>query len=230
VFDVDAGLTLNERAFRNLAAAEREVGFLARSRFTCEVYPSHLTDAHLEFLQSVRCTYVGVGLQSGDERVLRSVERRTRTDAFDDVIRRLAGAVGNVGVELILGLPGDSLSSFKRTVEHALELGADAHVHQCLVLPDAFLTKAPPEFALRFDPATMLVESCLGWTPDELEEGREWMVKLCAETGGHAGKTQWLTTKYFSPNGAPRRGHGAPAGAGHGPQNAEPRVALPVVR
>src|SRR6185437_6052946 len=125
VVHLDAGLTLNERAFRNFADAEREVGFLRRSRLSCEVYPSHLKRTHVEFLQSVGCSYIGVGLQSYNEQVLDNVERTASPAKFDDIVKRLVSAVGNVAIEIILGLPGDSLESFKHTAERALELGAD---------------------------------------------------------------------------------------------------------
>ena len=82
VVHLDAGLTLNERAFRNFSAAEREVGFLGRSRLSCEVYPAHLTVPHVEFLQSVGCSYVGVGLQSYNQEVLKSVDRSAKPESF----------------------------------------------------------------------------------------------------------------------------------------------------
>ncbi len=204
VVHLDAGLTLNERAFRNFSAAEREVGFLRKSRLSCEVYPAHLTVPHVEFLQSVGCSYIGVGLQSYNEEVLKNVDRSARPEKFDTIVRRLVSAVGNVAVEIILGLPGDSLESFKQTAERALEFGADVHAFHCLVLPDAFLTKAPDEFNLDFDPITLKVKSCLGWTPDEIEEAREWITNLSDTMDGRKGDQEWITGRFLRSNVEPR--------------------------
>jgi radical SAM superfamily enzyme YgiQ (UPF0313 family) len=204
VVHLDAGLTLNERAFRNFSAAEREVGFLSRSRLSCEVYPAHLTVPHVEFLQSVGCSYIGVGLQSYNEEVLKNVERAAKPESFDTIVRRLVSAVGNVAVEIILGLPGDSIESFKHTAEHALELGADVHVFHCLVLPDAFLTKAPAEFNLDFDPVTLKVKSCLGWTADQIHEAREWITKLSDTMEGTMGDQEWITGRFLRSDVRPR--------------------------
>lgn len=204
VVHLDAGLTLNERAFRNFAAAEREVGFLKKSRLTCEVYPAHLTNDHMEFLLSVGCSYIGVGLQSYNPQVLKNVKRSAKPESFDTIVRRLVEAVGNVAVEIIMGLPGDSLESFKHTAEHALELGADVHAFHCLVLPDAFLTKAPAEFALDFDPITLKVRSCLGWTEDEILEAHEWITNLSTRLEGTAGDQEWITGRFLRSDVRPR--------------------------
>lgn len=232
VVHLDAGLTLNERAFRNFAAAEREVGFMRRSRLTCEVYPSHLTNAHVEFLQSVGCSYIGVGLQSYNEQVLKTVERKARPETFDTIVKRLVSSVGNVAIEIILGLPGDSLESFKHTAERALELGADVHAFHCLVLPDAFLTKAPTEFDLIFDPVTLKVESCLGWTRDEIEEGREWMTRLTGNMEGNVGDQEWITGRFLRADVRPRGVLKEPDAAWPGPVNTPVpvRTSLPIVR
>lgn len=204
VVHLDAGLTLNERAFRNFSAAEREVRFLAKSRLSCEVYPAHLTAAHVEFLQSIGCSYIGVGLQSYNEEVLNKVDRVAKPMSFDTIVKRLVAAVGNVAVEIILGLPGDSIESFKHTTERALELGADVHAFHCLVLPDAFLTKAPDDFALEFDPITLKVKSCLGWTPDQIQEAREWMTTLSGDMEGTIGDQEWITGRFLRSDVRPR--------------------------
>jgi hypothetical protein len=230
VVHLDAGLTLNERAFRNFSAAEREVGFMRRSRLSCEVYPSHLTNAHVEFLQSVGCSYVGVGLQSYNEEVLKTVERKARPETFDTIVKRLVSAVGNVAIEIILGLPGDSLASFKHTAERALELGADVHAFHGLVLPDAFLTKAPPEFDLHFDPETLKVESCLGWTRDEIEEGRAWMTRLTGGMEGSVGDQEWITGRFLRSDVRPRGVPKEPDAKWPAPVNTPLRTSLPVVR
>jgi radical SAM superfamily enzyme YgiQ (UPF0313 family) len=230
VVHLDAGLTLNERAFRNFAAAEREVGFLRRSRLSCEVYPSHLTKAHVEFLQSVGCSYVGVGLQSYNEEVLKNVERKAKPETFDTIVQRLVSAVGNVAIEIIMGLPGDSFSSFRRTAERALELGADVHVFHCLVLPDAFLTKAPAEFQLQYDPVTLKVESCLGWSRDEIEEARDWITNLSNKMQGTVGDQEWITGRFLRSDVRPRGVPKEPDATWPGPVNTPLRTTLPVVR
>ncbi|MGB4741638.1 MAG: cobalamin-dependent protein, partial [Fuerstiella sp.] len=58
VFNVDAGLNLNKAAFRNLANAEKNVGFLKDSQLWCEIYPSMIGDEHIEFLGNCGPSYL----------------------------------------------------------------------------------------------------------------------------------------------------------------------------
>ena len=62
----DAALNLNPRAFRNFAAAEREVRAFRDIALHAEIYPSHLGDEHLELLAEMKIARLGVGLQSYD--------------------------------------------------------------------------------------------------------------------------------------------------------------------
>ena len=82
VFNVDAGLNLNARAFRNLVAAEKKVGFLRTTGLWCEIYPSKITEEHIEFLAQCGPSYPGVGLQSFDPDLLRRMQRPYGRERF----------------------------------------------------------------------------------------------------------------------------------------------------
>ncbi len=173
IFHVDAALNLNAAGFRNLRAAEDEVGLFAESEdmFYCEVYPSHLTAEHFEFLSAVRNPNVGVGLQSFDSKVLRALERPFEEARFERMLERLM-RISKVTLQIIMGLPGDNPKSFRRTFERARRYGCRLNVHHCLVLPDALLTRGRDEFDIAFDPVTLRMHSCAGWSPEDFR--REW--------------------------------------------------------
>lgn len=215
VFNVDPGLNLNARAFRALDAAEREVGLFTDAIHICEVYPSHMTPETLRFLDRSKHTYVGVGLQSFDDEVLRMHKRKQDAERLERVVREMSALGSHVGVDLqiILGLPGDTPKTFKATVERAMRLPADVRIYHLLVLPDALLDRSPPEFAMDFDPYTMRIRSCLGWSAAELQQTREWLVRLCEETGGSAGPWWWsLPGRPRDVAGEGRSGHAAAHG------------------
>lgn len=173
---VDPGLNLNNRAFRNLRQAESEVGALkALGNFRCEIYPSHLTDEHLRFLEDTRTTYTGIGLQSFDVEVLKGVERPFSESRFNRVVSEVASIVPDATVEIILGLPGDNPDNFRRTVEKVRKLPVSVRVFHCLVLPSALMTRASASFQLKFDPFTLQMISCLGWSREALEETCQWL-------------------------------------------------------
>jgi radical SAM superfamily enzyme YgiQ (UPF0313 family) len=170
-FSIDAALNLNARAFRNLKAAVEETGVFRELDFHCELYPSHFNDEHFELLAGMKQAEVGVGVQSLDPEVLKGVERPFDPERFESVVARVA-EVASPTLLLIMGLPGDNPASFRRTLERCVSMGHTVHVYHCLVLPDALMTRAPQGFNLEFDPISLKMHSCLGWTADDFK--REW--------------------------------------------------------
>jgi radical SAM superfamily enzyme YgiQ (UPF0313 family) len=170
VYVLDAGFNLSARAFRNLVAAEREVGALRDLQVLGHIYPTYIRDEHLEFFASLRRAEVTVGVQSFDKDVLKRLGRPFDLARFEHVLRELAGRFP-IDLEIILGLPGDTRASFRRTFEKALEIATTVRVFYCLALPDALLERAG-EFDIAFDPETFEIQSCQGWSAEDLRA--EW--------------------------------------------------------
>jgi len=191
VFLVDAGLNLNAKAFENLFAAEKQVGFLRNAGFWCEVYPSLIKDAQMEFLSSVGgSSYLGVGLQSLDDEVLKNLQRPFKRDRFETVIHQLA-PIADVEIQIIFGLPTDSPEGFRKTLDYALSFPTSVRAYHCLVLPDALLTRSRTEWDVQFDPYTLEMTSCAGWSHAELQKMRAYLSDLAADAGGNAGRFWW---------------------------------------
>lgn len=197
---IDAALNLNPRAFRNLVAAEREVGFLRETAIDFEVYPSHMTDEHMVFLSEVRIGRVGVGLQSFDREVLKKLQRPFDPVRFERVVRDIA-KIAPVTIEIIMGLPGDSRASFQRTFDKARSLPAEVRVFHCLALPDALMTRLPPGLSIDFDPVSLMVRSCSGWSEQDLREESARMTRLMEEVGGWPYESAWT---FPGPEAPPR--------------------------
>jgi hypothetical protein len=188
VMSVDAGLNLNAKAFKNLLVAEERVGLFTEVPLLAEVYPSMINDELFAFLQRSK-TEIGIGLQSYEPEVLQLVQRRAKTDQFSSVVERLA-KVTRVTVELILGLPGDSPERFRRSLERVMELPCAVRVYHCLVLPDALMTKAPASFDIRFNPISLEMESCVGWTQADLVAAGQYLSEQAELRGGRT-SVQW---------------------------------------
>ena len=181
---VDAGLNLNAAAFRNLKAADDEVGFFAGRTLVTEVYPSMLREAHLELLARGR-SQTGIGLQSTNADTLKLHQRHFKPDRFVQVINELNGVNSHTAVEIIVGLPGDTPDTFKRTLEFATNLGAaSVHVFHCLVLPHALMDRDPESLQLEFNPVTLEMKSCLGWSRKELDDTIAWLYDVAAPSEG----------------------------------------------
>jgi radical SAM superfamily enzyme YgiQ (UPF0313 family) len=182
-FSIDAALNLNARAFRNLKRAVEETGLFRDLAFHCELYPSHFNDEHFELLAGMKQAEVGVGVQSLDPEVLKRVERPFDPDRFESVLARVA-EVASPTLLLIMGLPGDNPASFRRTLDRCLAFGHTLHVYHCLVLPDALMTRAPADLEIQFDPISLKMHSCLGWTADDFKKEWDHLQEIIAAKGG----------------------------------------------
>lgn len=190
VFLVDAGLNLNHRAFRNLAEAEKRVGFFKDVTLWSELYPSLVRDEHLEFLSSVRAGYLGIGLQTTDPAVLKDLGRPFDQRRLETVVRQVC-KVASAELQVIFGLPGDSPAGFRRTLELARSLPVSVRAYGCLVLPDALMTRSKPHWNVRYDPVSLRLTSCLGWGEEDMHEMRAWITAEVQGAGGTSGDYWW---------------------------------------
>ncbi len=192
VYLVDAALNLSARAFKGLHAALKDSALWGRARLRTEIYPSNLTEMHLEVLAGAKAEAVGIGLQSFDEDVLDGVERPFDAKRFERVVADVAAIVPETTVEIILGLPGDTPENFKRTVQRAKSLPTELRVFRCLVLPGALMSRAAPDAALEYDPVTLEMQSCKGWSREALAEAVEWVDREAHAAGGERnGRAIW---------------------------------------
>ena len=192
-FLIDAGLNMYRRGFNELRAAERAVDYLPGRAFTCEMYPVGVSRDHLEFLARAKRVKIGVGIQSLNPEVLRRMNRPVSGHDVRAFLNEL-DALGNTNVEtqIILGLPGDSPQSFRRTLETLRTMPCDVIVAHALALPGGFIDRAPAELAIEFDPHTLAVSSCLGWTEKDLQSEHEQLSKLVEESHrGFLGPHWW---------------------------------------
>lgn len=189
--EVDAGLNLNQHAFRHLREADERSGFFRDRALICEVYPAKVRREHIDFLGSVGRALVGVGLQSFDNAVLAHVERSYDEARFEDTLGQLT-AVAEVAVEIILGLPGDTPQNFRRSFERARRLPCALRVYHCVVLPSALMVRAPAEYRMDYDLVSLKMRSCLGWTEADLLAEAEYVSRRAALEGGQAGEFFWV--------------------------------------
>lgn len=199
VFLLDAGLNLNMRAFRNLREANRRTGFLKKTLFWAEIYPSVIRDEHFEFLREIGPAYLGVGMQSMDPAVLKLHQRPNDSPRFDQAVRDLA-AVTNIELQIIFGLPGDTPEGFRRTLDYALSLPASVRAYHCLVLPDALMTRALPGWNMVFDPRDLAMRSCLGWSTEAINAMRAELNRRALGLGGKVGRFWWSFPRRMAPN------------------------------
>lgn len=119
--------TLEVEDLRRLLAHLRERFAVApHAETTIEANPDTVDEPKLEGLFDAGYTRLSMGAQSFDPRVLASLERR-HTPASVPRALSAARAAGyrNVNLDLIYGAEGETLDSWRRTVEAAVSLGPE---------------------------------------------------------------------------------------------------------
>jgi oxygen-independent coproporphyrinogen-3 oxidase len=104
-----------------LTQARNTFSIAADAEITVEVNPA---DTHPNFLESLQRTGVNrlnLGIQSFDENVLRFLDRRhSHKQALESIEQARTAGFDNIGLDLIYGIPNQSLLSWKNTLTRAL--------------------------------------------------------------------------------------------------------------
>ena len=90
---------------------------------TLEANPDDLTEEYIQGLRTLSINRVSLGIQSFHDRTLRLVGRRhTAQEAIDAVHRLQQVGLTNISIDLIYGLPGETLDDWAYSLEQAIAL------------------------------------------------------------------------------------------------------------
>ncbi len=94
------------------------------SEITIECNPDDLTDEYIAALRSLPINRISMGIQSFDDNDLQFLRRRHTAQAARGAIARCqAAGYDNISIDLIYGLPGQSLEMWQENISIALSLG-----------------------------------------------------------------------------------------------------------
>lgn len=110
-----------------------ELNTLIRSEFNCiehpeiaiECHPGYMTEAYWMALSGLGFNRVSIGIQDFNEEVLRMVHRKTSRLPIETVVSILREQQIATNLDLIYGLPGQTTSSFRSTIQKAISLKPD---------------------------------------------------------------------------------------------------------
>lgn len=140
--------TLNQRKdfaefLRVLADGNADHGF----SYFGELRGEGITEETARLLRAANFTEVEVGLQSIDPDAQQKMERKNNLRAFERGVRAMIGEGLAVKVDLIVGLPGDTVASVRRGLHYLHDNGlvTDLQVFNLSILPGtAFRQEAGP--------------------------------------------------------------------------------------
>lgn len=164
--------------------------------FTFEVRTEFLDAEMAELFASVNCS-LQLGLQSVIPEVLSKVNRSIDPDKYAEKISLLNSAGVVFGLDLIYGLPGDTLEGFKHSLDYALIMQPNhLDIFPLSVLPGTELYDNAAALGLNFlSEAPYTLVSSPGFTGEDMSEagGLKNACDILYNRGGAAG---WLFMVY----------------------------------
>ena len=116
--------------------------------------PDYIDEERLELLRAHGVKLVELGVQSLDDSVLQKAERGHTAQQVEEAVALLKSYGFKVGVQLMVGMPGQDFASVKATVEQVLALQPDiARIYPLLVIKGTPLAKS--YVAGEFEPLTL---------------------------------------------------------------------------
>ena len=106
-----------------LAAAREAFPFAPGAEVSLEANPGTLTMEKLRAYREMGVNRLSIGVQSFDARLLRDIGRvHTPGEAVEAVRMAKAAGFANIGIDLMYGLPGQTMDVWEATLETALSL------------------------------------------------------------------------------------------------------------
>lgn len=105
--------------------------------FTVEANPSDLTDEVLTVLAQSPVNRISLGVQSFDDKLLKKIGRtHTEAQVYSSIERLRASGFENITIDLIYGLPNQTMEMVERDVQKFLELDLPHVALYSLILED----------------------------------------------------------------------------------------------
>lgn len=87
-------------------------------RWSCRVRSDQIDEELLEAMASANCAWIGYGIESGDDQVLKNINKKQKgVGNIREIIRKTKSAGIGVTGFFVLGLPGESNESLKNTLD-----------------------------------------------------------------------------------------------------------------
>ncbi|MEE0969914.1 MAG: radical SAM family heme chaperone HemW [Clostridia bacterium] len=122
---------------RLMDSVKRNFKVLKEAEITLEVNPGTVDKKYLKALKKLGVNRLSIGLQSADPKELKSLGRIHTAEKFGETYNSARDAgFDNISLDIMYGLPGQKMESFKRTLDFALGFDPDHISLYCLKIED----------------------------------------------------------------------------------------------
>jgi tRNA-2-methylthio-N6-dimethylallyladenosine synthase len=144
------GATLDPKVdFADLLYAVAEVEGIERIRFTTS-HPKDLSDKLIAAMRDIPkiCEHIHLAVQSGDDEVLRRMNRKYTSEHFRERVAALRRAIPNIAIttDFLVGFPGETEEQFLNTLKLAEDIRFDsAFMFAYNAIPNTAAEKMPDQ-------------------------------------------------------------------------------------
>lgn len=97
--------------------------FKSKGEFTIEVNPGNAEDEKLDVMKAAGINRLSIGVQAFQEDLLQKIGRtHNENDIYDTIARARKFGLDNISIDLMFGLPHQSIEMFTETLQKAIEL------------------------------------------------------------------------------------------------------------
>ena len=118
---------LTSGQFEKIISGLRNVINIAAEEFSIEANPETIVEEKVKIYAKAGVNRISIGMQSHDNSVLEAIGRRHTYEDFLKAYNLAKNYIGNVNVDTIFGLPGQSVENYKETINRLIDL-APQHV------------------------------------------------------------------------------------------------------
>jgi radical SAM superfamily enzyme YgiQ (UPF0313 family) len=137
---------------QNLLKLVRDINQGRKFSFQCELNAEDLSRELVDQLTLAGLEEVEIGLQTTNPTALEHIRRKLDQERFINGVRMLRDGGVRVRVDIMVGLPGDSLEDVKRTIDFVVgnDLYDDLSLYPLSVLPGTVLRRQAGELDIRY--------------------------------------------------------------------------------
>lgn len=122
---MDESFAHDQRLVRDVCRGLIDQGLHRRIYWLCQTRVDSVDRETLRLMAESGCRHVSFGVESGDDAILQSVNKGVSKDRIRQAVREAREAGISVDNFFILGLPGETPASIKKTIRFAIELDSD---------------------------------------------------------------------------------------------------------
>jgi uncharacterized Fe-S cluster-containing radical SAM superfamily protein len=190
VFVLDPTFNASAEHLKEAIAAMRQAG--PELRYYLELRGELVDREQARLLSTIDCS-LQIGLQSSNPAALAGVNRTLDPKRFAKAMRILEEEGLLYGLDLIYGLPGDSIEGFKSSLDYALALGPNhLDIFRLAVLPGTALFDRAAELGLAHEgEPPYLARSAPGFPASDMDEA-EALAEACEHYYNKGRAVMWF--------------------------------------